>query len=98
MLCLEFESSVLGNSVLLPWSWNVIILNSATMLQSNAKAILDKQPNASDPLVSNPIKKQKIIITSPSFLTLFLHLAPRPCLTIFLISPFTLFILSGIAS
>ena len=58
-MCLEFESNVLGASVLLPWSWNVIILNSATILQPNAKAILDRQSNASDPLVSNPIKKQK---------------------------------------
>lgn len=58
MVCLEFESSILGNSVLLPWSWNVIILNSATVLQPNAKAILGKQPNASDPLVSNLIIKQ----------------------------------------
>lgn len=58
MLCLEFESSALGNSVLLPWSWNVIILNSVTILHSNALAILGKQPNASDTLVSNPIIKQ----------------------------------------
>lgn len=81
--------------MLLPWSWNVLILHSATSLQPNAQAHLDKQPNASDPMVSNLIIKTKIIITLFSFLPL---LASRLFSIIFLISPFTSSIHGGIAN